>query len=347
MAREAFLDLLRFVAASAVMLFHFGFLGNARGQQALSYPELAWFTKYGYLGVELFFMISGYVIPLSIRNRSVADFAASRVIRLYPTFWLCVALLVAVPPLLGEGKFQLPLRDTLLNLTMLAELFGARYLDGVFWTLAIELQFYALVAFVVGVLGFHRLPSALLVWLILGAAVTAFAKATGTRPVYLGGSFFMYFCFGAACYFLNHLGERRQRIYALLGLSLALILTHSAHKAAATNEMFNVSISLWVVLPLVLVCAAAIFFSRWLSERMKPAALITFLGGVTYPLYLISENIGYALLNTQYSADTRWLGFAYVVLFSLAASAAIYLWFDLPVRRWLARSLRQQLGFRH
>jgi peptidoglycan/LPS O-acetylase OafA/YrhL len=80
---------------------------------------------------------------------------------------------------------------------------------------------------------------------------------------------------------------------------------------------------------------------------MKPAALITFLGGVTYPLYLISENIGYALLNTQYSADTRWLGFAYVVLFSLAASAAIYLWFDLPVRRWLARSLRQQLGFRH
>jgi len=320
------------------MLFHFGFVGHARGHQDLSYPELADFAKYGYLGVELFFMISGYVIPLSIRNRSVADFAVARAIRLYPTFWLCVALLAAVPPLLGEWRFQLPLRDTLLNLTMLAELFGARYLDGVFWTLATELQFYALVAFVVGVFGFQRLPGALLVWLILGAAATAFAKATGTRPVYPGGAFFMYFCFGAACYFLQHLGERSARVYALLGLSLPLMLAHAAHKAGAASEMFGVPFSLHMVFPIVLASAAVVFFSRRLSERMKPAALVTLLGGLTYPLYLVHENIGYAVLNTLYSADTRWLGFVYVVALSFAAATALYLWFDLPARRRLRRA---------
>jgi peptidoglycan/LPS O-acetylase OafA/YrhL len=343
--REGFLDVLRFVAASAVLLFHFGFRGYAMQGQDLAYPELAGFAMYGYLGVELFFMISGYVIPLSIRERSVADFAVSRAIRLYPTFWLCVALLAAVPPLLGDWRFHRPLGDTLVNLTMLAELFGSPYLDGVFWTLATELQFYALVALVVGVFGFHRLPGALLVWLLIGAGVTAFAKATGTRPFYPGGSFFGYFCFGAACYFLQHLGQRSARIYALFGLSLPLMLAHSTHKAGATTEMFRTPVSLAIVLPLLLASAAAIFFSRRISERMKSAPLLTaavvFLGGLTYPLYLLHENIGYAVLNTLFSAETRWLGLAYVTALSFAASAAVYLWFDLPVRRRLHRAIGQ------
>jgi peptidoglycan/LPS O-acetylase OafA/YrhL len=102
-----------------------------------------------------------------------------------------------------------------------------------------------------------------------------------------------------------------------------------------------------LVCVLILAGAAAVFFSRYLSERMKHTAAVSFVGGLTYPLYLLHENIGYSLLNTLFSAQTRWLGLAYVVLFCLAASAAIYLWFDLPVRRWLRHSVRQQLGFRH
>jgi peptidoglycan/LPS O-acetylase OafA/YrhL len=336
------------MAACAVMLFHFGFRGYAAHGQDLAYPELGQFAKYGYLGVELFFMISGYVIPLSIRERSVAEFAVSRAIRLYPTYWLCVALLAAVPPLLGDGRFHLPLGDTLVNLTMLAELFGSPYLDGVFWTLVTELQFYALVAFVVGVFGFQRLPSALLVWLIIGAGVTAFAKTTGTRLFYPGGSFFGYFCFGGACYFLQHVGERSVRIYALLGLSLPLMLAHTTHKAGATTEMFQTPFSLAIVFPLLLASAAAVFFSRHISERMKSAAVLTgavgFLGGLTYPLYLLHENIGYALLNTLFSAETRWLGLAYVAALSFVVAAAVYLWFDLPVRRRLRKAIGELTG---
>jgi peptidoglycan/LPS O-acetylase OafA/YrhL len=353
--RESFLDVLRFVAASAVVLFHFGFRGYvAHGLQDLAYPELAWVAKYGYLGVELFFMISGYVIPWSIHRRSVADFAVSRAIRLYPTYWLCAALLVALPPLLGDWRFHIPARDALMNLTMVAPWFGALYIDAVFWTLAIELQFYVLVAFVVGVMGFHRLPQALLVWLVVGAGTSALAKTAGTAPVYLGGTYYMYFCFGAACYFLHHI-ERSPRTYALAGLSLPLMLAHSVHKASIVEEVYKHKMSLTLVCVLVLGGAAAVFFSRQASERMRSAAVVspavtgavTFIGGLTYPLYLLHENIGYALLNTMFSAQTRWLGLAYIVAFCLAASAAIYLWFDLPVRRWLRRAVQQQLRFRH
>jgi peptidoglycan/LPS O-acetylase OafA/YrhL len=347
MMRESFLDVLRFLAAAAVMLFHFGFRGYvAHGLQDLSYPELVGVAKYGYLGVELFFMISGYVIPWSIQHRSVADFAVSRAIRLYPTYWLCAALLVAIPPLLGDWRFHISARDVAMNLTMVAPWFGSPYIDAVFWTLATELQFYVLVAFVVGLFGFHRLPSALLVWLVVGAGTSALAKASGTNPVYLGGTYYMYFCFGAGCYFLHHV-ERSTRIYALIGLSLPLMLAHGIHKAGMVEEIYKHPMSFALVCVLILAGAAAVFFSRYLSERMKHTAAVSFVGGLTYPLYLLHENIGYSLLNTLFSAQTRWLGLAYVVLFCLAASAAIYLWFDLPVRRWLRHSVRQQLGFRH
>jgi peptidoglycan/LPS O-acetylase OafA/YrhL len=341
--RESFIDLLRFAAAASVVVFHFGFRGfAAHSVQDIAYPELAWFAKYGYLGVEVFFMISGYVIPLSIHNRSVAEFVASRAIRLYPTFWLSVALLATVPLLLGDWRFHLPLREILLNLTMLAELFGARYVDPVFWTLATELQFYALVAVAVGLLGFRRLPSALLVWLLIGMCTSAFAKATGTKPVYLGGTYYMYFCFGAGCYFLHHL-ERGARVYALLGLSLPMMLAHTVHKAGVVEEGYLHAMQPLVACAIVLAGAVAVFCSRAISERLPPGGPIVFIGGLTYPLYLLHENIGYAILNTQFSPETRWLGFFYVTVLCLAASAAVYLWFDLPVRRRLRRSLRKVL----
>jgi len=347
MQRESFLDLLRFAAAFGVVAFHLGFRGySAHNLQDVAYPELAAFSKYGYMGVELFFMISGYVIPWSIRGRTLGEFVASRAIRLYPTYWLCATLLLFVPPLLGEWRFLIPARDALVNLTMVAPWFGSPYIDPVFWSLARELEFYALVASVVGLLGFERLPKALLVWLVIGAGTSVLATGTGTSPVYLGGTYYMYFCFGAACYFLHHI-ERSRTVYALLVLSLPLMLAHSLHKAFTVAEIYDVPMSPIVVGAVLAAGAATVYFSSALSERVKPSALVTFVGGLTYPLYLLHENIGYALLNTMFSAQTRWLGLAYTVLFCLAASAAVYLWFDLPVRRWLRRALRQQLGFRH
>jgi peptidoglycan/LPS O-acetylase OafA/YrhL len=328
------------------MLYHFGFRGyTADGLQDLAYPELAGVAKYGYLGVPLFFMISGYVIPLSIRNRSVADFAVSRAIRLYPTYWLCAALLVAVPPLLGEWRFHLPAHEVLMNVTMVAPWFGARYIDAVFWTLAIELQFYVLVAFAVGLFGFHRLPQSLLAWLAIGVGANALARATGVTPIYLGGTYYMYFCFGAACYFLRHV-ERSPKIYALAGVSLPLILAHSVLMAIMIGERYARTISLTVVCVLILAGAAAILYSAQLSARMKHTAAVSVLGGLTYPLYLMHENIGYALLNTMFSPQTRWLGLAFTVACCLAVSAVVYLGFDVPVERWLRGTVRQALGVR-
>ncbi len=81
------LDLMRFCAALAVVFFHYAFRGFwADHVSKMPYPWLAPVAKYGHLGVELFFMISGFVILMTATNHTVRGFVVCRMVRLYPAF---------------------------------------------------------------------------------------------------------------------------------------------------------------------------------------------------------------------------------------------------------------------
>ena len=83
------LDLLRFIAAFAVLLFHYSFRGYAKDHYTvMPYLSIAPVTKYGYLGVSLFFLISGFVILMTASSGSTRHFVISRLVRLYPAFWV-------------------------------------------------------------------------------------------------------------------------------------------------------------------------------------------------------------------------------------------------------------------
>src|SRR5205085_2634640 len=122
------LDLMRFTAALAVMCYHFvsSYPPTAdRAQPVLAVAASV--TRYGYLGVELFFMISGFVILWSSLHRDVLAFTISRISRLYPSFWvsmvftiLCITLLARVAPSIGTTP--LSLRTILANATMMPAL---------------------------------------------------------------------------------------------------------------------------------------------------------------------------------------------------------------------------------
>jgi peptidoglycan/LPS O-acetylase OafA/YrhL len=92
------IDLLRFVAAMAVVFYHFAYRGyHADYLSPLDYPALGQVCKYGYLGVELFFLISGYVILHSAQGKTLGQFFVSRVRRLYPAYWVaCTLCFVAI-----------------------------------------------------------------------------------------------------------------------------------------------------------------------------------------------------------------------------------------------------------
>src|ERR1051325_9102674 len=150
------LDALRGIAAMGVVLFHYCpcyaiDFGHPR--------PLRWTFSLGGYGVPLFFMISGFVILMTLdRSRSTFDFAVARFARLYPTFWTCVILtFVGVRTFaLPNGIRGLPLAESAWNLTMMPKFaHWAREIDTVYWTLEVELFFYLMIGLIVAV-GFRR-----------------------------------------------------------------------------------------------------------------------------------------------------------------------------------------------
>ena len=133
------LDGLRGLAAIAVVLFHY----TTRYSEIYGRETgLPFEFPYGNLGVELFFGISGFVIFMTLdRTRSLGDFVVSRVSRLYPAYWAAIILTTAVVNLEGMTEFMRSPFEITVNFTMLQSFVGVRAVDGVYWTLAVELAF--------------------------------------------------------------------------------------------------------------------------------------------------------------------------------------------------------------
>ena len=147
--RYAPLDALRAIAALAVMVEHmFGDLLRqvpaATGPMSTLAQAVVENLSLGRFGVALFFLISGFVVPFSITGeRPLRHFAISRLFRLYPAFWLALAVLAMMAWLSGD----MPKTATVLaNLTMAPPLFAQPWLSPIHWTLFVELLFYGLVA---------------------------------------------------------------------------------------------------------------------------------------------------------------------------------------------------------
>lgn len=346
--RLAALDLLRFIAAAMVMLFHFGFRGAIDGaflQQA--YPEsvTSW-TRYGYLGVDLFFMISGFVILLTVdAGKGVpSHFAASRISRLYPVFWVAATLTFLLmwgrPAPLGVG-----LGDYVMNLGMIPEMLGAAPVDGVYWTLEVELRFYLLVGvYLLFLQRYIGIEWMLAIWLAaLLPLVPTEAGPYLLRATVLAdaGAFFI-----AGCLFYRvwSQGWTRARILLLaLSWGCAMLVVHRG--ALSISGEYHAVVLPWVVYGIITACFAAFAVlclkPTWFSFG---GGLAIVLGALTYPLYLVHQNIGYVLINGLTPVSGRWwaLGFAIAVVTGIAwlLHRLVERPFNGRLRRWLEPRLR-------
>ena len=126
-------------------------------------------TQYGYLGVNMFFVISGFVILMTAWGRTVERFTISRVTRLFPAYWASVALTaVLLLVLWPQGKRVEPWH-VFTNLTMLQSAYHVPHVDGVYWTLWAELRFYLLIGLfaLVGITR-RRIIAACALWPTIG-----------------------------------------------------------------------------------------------------------------------------------------------------------------------------------
>ena len=151
MKKENFagIDVLRFLAATLVCLFHIAFMNTKAPQSAafaisggtFDYEFIHPLTSIGWVGVQVFFVISGFVIFGSAKG-SAAAFARGRVLRLYPAVWVCAPISL----LLSLAFAAYPSSEALTRIARSVLLWPkGNWVDGVYWTLGIEIFFYFVV----------------------------------------------------------------------------------------------------------------------------------------------------------------------------------------------------------
>jgi peptidoglycan/LPS O-acetylase OafA/YrhL len=328
------LDPLRGLAALAVCLFHFS-CGN---REYLSEDDaVRWVGSFGWLGVESFFAISGFVIPYSLYARGeyrlsdAGPFFLRRLKRLEPPYFACIAMVLGLqwlsaqaPGFRGEA-FPFSLGRILAHAGYLNAVLDYGWVNPVFWTLAIEAQFYIFVALIYPLLN-HRVAA--IRWGTIAGMVLA--GAAGHGNVALLPHWLPIFALGMTSFqgFVGHVTRPQFFILTALvaGAAAAIVGVQEAVAGTLTG--------------VVIVLAGTRPLPAWLN----PLAAA---GAISYSLYLVHVPIGGRVINLV-SRLPNTLGYRYagiLAAFVVSGLAAVAFWWlvERPSQRWASgRSLRKE-----
>ena len=333
------LDLLRFLAAMAVVFFHYAFRGYAKGDMSeMPYPLLAEPAKYGYLGVELFFMISGFVILMTASSNNLKAFFISRVVRLCPAFWVCCTLTFLITLAIGQPRYSATVYQYLINMTFLSDLTGVLPIDGVYWSLFVEIQFYLMISIVLGLRKIEKIETCLVLWLMISATaeILGFEKL---RSILIT-DYAAYFTAGATFYLVWAKGFTKTRV-ALLAGALALACYTAIAWAQLLEPKYSTQYDSLIVCSIIVVFFAAFFLIATNRTGTVGTLNWTVLGALTYPLYLLHQMIGFMIFNIAYPAVNPHLVLWGTLALMISTSYIIHKDIEVPFASLLKKSLSQ------
>ena len=313
--------MLRGLAALAVACYHLtnmGYLSGTWLQQAGSY---------GWLGVESFFVISGFVIPYSLLaarydQSQFGRFLLRRIVRIDPPYLASIALCMGLgyaAYAFGVGNAHEPdysIGQVAAHLGYANNFLGYRQINRVFWTLGIEFQFYILIGLAHAVIMRGR-------WTVIGPTLVAgivldrWVRTTHINPEHVIAHWVPLFLMGIAVAAFRWELISRNRLLAQLGV----------YAAAAVIELS------WPVAAVALGSALLIAFMPMLS-----AAPLDWLGRISYSLYLVHSPVGERLMNLTHRFDppavvSLAIAMGLTLLFAWGFNVAI----EEPARRWARR----------
>ncbi|MBL1105771.1 acyltransferase [Streptomyces sp. 5-8] len=295
------LDGLRLLAALMVCLYHFA---GKNGEVADSwhrspagvFPTLSQAATYGCLGVQFFFVISGFVICMSSWGRTLGDFFRSRVSRLYPAYWAALFLVGAASVLLPVVVHPLRSDEFLMNFTMLQQPMGVPRVLGVCWTLWVEMRFYVLFALFVIWRGvtYRRVVTFCILWTLAG--VLARVADTPLTDELVMRDHAPYFIGGLALYLIHRFGSDLL-LWGIVGMSFLLGQRYSVtalwHPGMHGDFPRDPHVVQGIVfLSFAAVAVVALGWMRWANWRW-----LTVAGALTYPFYLIHEHLGWFVIR--------------------------------------------------
>ncbi len=326
------LDMLRFVSAMLVVVHHYAFRMQVTGEGGgIGFPELSDIAIWLDTGLLIFFAISGYVITLSSEGRTALEFAIGRFARLWPTFVLCASITAIVlfnwpVPGLPTPTIEQWLAHAIIN----SRLLGQPFLDGAYWTIAYEIIFYGWV-FVFMAMGlFHRFwMRIVLLWLLLSVLNEFILDSEILRKLFIT-EFSGYFAFGMT---LCKIRSHSDYVATCILVSAILLACLTPFLIEPKNfEIYGIyrnNLGLFLVGPISLACVALCTLSSGLSIS-RDAAMT--LGGLTYPIYLLHQNIGYSVFARFGPENGRFLVAALLLVSLVFVSWLIAHYFE-PIGR--------------
>ncbi len=325
------LDALRGIAAVVVMLFHY----TTRYDQLYGHETPTAFSlPWGHYGVNLFFMISGFVIFMTLHRISrPLDFIVSRFSRLFPAFWVAVVITWLLTNAMALPDKEVGAGTAFMNLFMIHGLLNIPHVDGVYWTLEIELLFYtmALTLYLLGRLDRVHVALAALLALRLTyflALQLGGIELSWTLSHVLILRYIAWFVCGVMVYRRVAMPEatpRQDRALLLSAIALMAIVDGLAIGLMAASLTFVFRAAVLGKLP-------------WLANPV-----FAWLGSISYTLYLLHENIGWGLmLHLERAGYSSNLAITLATVIALAMATALTKLVEIPAMNWLRKTYRQR-----
>ncbi len=294
----------------------------------------------GHIGVFLFFLVSGFVIPFSLRDGRLGRFLVRRFFRLYPTLWAClgITVLTLVAHLRSLG-YVLPYdtRAVAANALLVSPYAGARWIEPVFWTLAVEELFYVVAALV----AWRRRLDDGRVIAGLAAGLTALALVAGPaqRPssvlfwLAFNGTFLLFILVGLV---FHQVFQGRwppgRGLAGGTGLLVAFTVAMLRGPVSPSARVYLTSSAI------ALVAFGGLYLGRRRLPYWRP---LDMLSNVSYPLYLVHAVAGYVVMRVVFVRTGNYYAAATVaVVGAVAVACAVHGLVERPsiaVGRRLAR----------
>jgi peptidoglycan/LPS O-acetylase OafA/YrhL len=347
-ARVAVLDGLRAVAILGVLAYHYCVRWTPPNADVDLYPYHGFFARwpvlnYGWAGVELFFVISGFVICMTLeRSNGILDFARRRLARLWPAMLVCASLTMLVAHF-GPDQWKTNGWGFVSSILFIdPDLFSAvshhtalGWVDGVYWTLWIEVRFYVLAAeygeqhrrrFLAG------LSVLMLVSFLAGLRMADYPYRDWAQ-LWLLPNYLPYFVFGAGLHRLSDRGRLEPGTALVTALSVVCIFAQgwlSFH--LPTGQPWGLAIANGLI-----VCAFILFVTG--SPLMAPFGWrpLAKLGEASYSLYLIHSVVGLVLVRLLSEVMPWPFALLGVTAFMIALALLLFRWVETPGKRLILK----------
>lgn len=336
--RLAFLDVARAIAACSVMVQH---ALEGGGLESLEKGAVAtsW-INFGEVGVAIFFLVSGFIIPASMRGpQSLALFWTRRILRLYPLYWVIFLFTLLLSIFLLGDAAPAPLPTVLSHLVFVQSWIGLPNYVGGSWTLLIELMWY--VAFSAAFFTFIGVGLRLVILFLLGFPVVLAVGLFAIHGLPLGRFSILALSFWGYGYFLYFDGQIGRRAFMLLNLAFVALIYSALFigfylqpSTAAAAPDFRCVFFSWT---LALVIFPALMWCRDSSFARLPA--LCFVGEISYSVYLVHSPIMRILEHFDVSGVLFVLA---TIVLTLLIATITYRYIERPGMA-LSRALTQRL----